>query len=176
MTGIIKDHELEKIDIKRIKHAEFLAFDLDRGDGISQLRAIRSGEKSPTGYREEYPIDCDATIELHEGYTDKSYEYPKVSAYDHLSLGYNLRLETFVNALREGDVIRLDWYSQKPGFDHTGYIGNAVCTLPDYSGMALWYETLSVTIIRKGDPVAEYHISHHMTPDNSAKMVKWYGR
>lgn len=177
MSTIYNNHKLSKLDITRIKHADDIALDYNGREGLSQLRAIKRGEGSETGYDQTEYIPVDARMTLRVGYGDESDQHPNAKAYEFVnSVQYCARWSTIAGLLREGDEIRLDWSSDQPGDPTGGYSGNAICQLAGYEGQALYRDTLTVVILRNGKAKHTIELRQSLCPANSAQTIKWDGR
>lgn len=157
---------LTSADVKALRSADRISFHL--ADGQSIIRAHRDREHTPTGFDDSVDIHAATTLTRHRGWLAGDDQHTALArapreavrgfAY-HGSAQYSLDARTWLQSLRTGDMLTLDWTAD-----------NNSETLRD-AGLHADELRVQITGRKTGTPPT-FLIDYVINPGNSARMLR----
>lgn len=137
------------------------------------IGATRKAENSKSGFEDSQYVPVNSSVTIYDGYNDVVRDKRDVHCFECiLYASQSEQWYTIASALREGDVIVLEWISVTPNTEYKSYQTSMVCTLADYAGMALYHDELRLRV-KRGKRDLLFDVTDSITPFNTAKMIRW---
>lgn len=141
--------KLSKEDLKALKNADSVCFDLSNGN--HSIHAVKERENSEDGFRQTVKMDVAGSVTSYQS------DFTPTHGFVYLgSIKFDAQWQTVVSFLKENDELWLRWTADAGN----GYVKDA----------NLHYDTLHLTVKRSKQ--FEFHIYDSVCPDNSARMLR----
>lgn len=189
MTETTLTHALDKTAIKAMRDADSICFDHDADPTLAEHNGIRAIKRGKAPWYEDTTVRVRArsSVYIHsddDGPSRLDYDIRNgktACCFDMIHCSkHSEEWQTIVSLLRAGDEVELRWV----GSDNNDYLTRSTVTErekdsshPSHSlGERLYHDKLYLKVHRNGKVKYSFYLTDSICPDNTARMIKPYGR